>query len=350
MTGGKKAVVGTALSLLLLWWALRGVAVDEVAREIGRADPWLLLLAILIATAGFAVRALRWRILLLPVHPGIAFRPRFAATAIGFAANNLLPARVGEFARAWSLSRLSPIGPAAAFGSLVVERILDALIVVLLLFLAMASPQFPAGRIAGIDPRTGALWLAGIMTVGGVFLFLLVTRPERTVRRVERLALRLPAGVQRPLVDALNSFLTGLAVLRSPRLFVLSLAWAVGQWLFLALSFLAGFRAFGLDEVGYTAALFLQSLIGLAVAIPSSPGFFGPFEAASRVGLGLWGIPPDRAISFAVGYHLGTFVPVTVIGLYYVWRMQLRWSDLRHSEETVEAEVEEELHLPRPGG
>jgi glycosyltransferase 2 family protein len=188
------------------------------------------------------------------------------------------------------------------------------------------------------------------MTVGGVFLFLLVTRPERTVRRVERLALRLPAGVQRPLVDALNSFLTGLAVLRSPRLFVLSLAWAVGQWLFLALSFLAGFRAFGLDEVGYTAALFLQSLIGLAVAIPSSPGFFGPFEAASRVGLGLWGIPPDRAISFAVGYHLGTFVPVTVIGLYYVWRMQLRWSDLRHSEETVEAEVEEELHLPRPGG
>jgi glycosyltransferase 2 family protein len=350
MRGGGKAIVGTLLSLLLLWWALRGVSVREVAHEIRQADPWLLLLSIAIATAGFAVRALRWRILLLPVLREVPFRPRFAATTIGFAANNLLPARVGEFARAWSLSRLTPIGTAAAFGSLVVERVFDALIVVLLLFAAMASPGFPAGTIAGVDPRIGALWLAAAMALGAVFLFLLVTRPEKTVSRLERLARVLPGSLRRPMVDALRSFLSGLAVLRDPRLFLLSLAWAIGQWLFLALSFLVGFRAFGLDGVGYTAAVFLQSVIGLAVAIPSSPGFFGPFEAATRVSLTLWGVPAEQAISFAVGYHIGTFIPVTVIGLYYVWRLELRWKDVRRSEETVEAEVEEQLPEGVEGG
>ena len=138
-----KALLGIGLSLALLYYAFRGVDLGEVAARAREADPWLLLLAALAATAVFPLRALRWRPLLRPVHPGSRFQPRFAATCIGFMANNLLPARVGEFARAYALSRLEPVRASASFGSLVVERIFDGITVVTLLLIALAWPTFP---------------------------------------------------------------------------------------------------------------------------------------------------------------------------------------------------------------
>ena len=93
------------------------------------------------------------------------------------------------------------------------------------------------------------------------------------------------------------------------------------------------FRAFGIDGVPFAGAVFLQSLVAFAAAIPSSPGFFGPFEAAAVAGLALWSVPKEQAVSFAVGYHLGGFVPVTLAGVYYVWRLGLRWSEVKESGE-----------------
>ena len=342
-----KAVLGIAVSLLLLWWALRDVSFAEVVHHIGNADPLLFTLSVVIATLGLAVRALRWRTLLLPVAPHVPFRPRYAATCIGFAANNLLPARVGEFARAYSLSRLAGVPVPAALGSIVVERIFDGLIIVGLLFASMASPSFPAtGEVAGMDPRAAARVLAIGTGVLGILLFLLALAPERSVAIVDRVAGRiLPPSLRRPLVDSLHSFLGGLGILRDPRLVVVSLLWAAGQWLFLGLSFLLAFRAFGIDQVPFVGALFLQSLVSLAASIPSSPGFFGPWEAAAKLGLGLWGVPAGEAVSFAIGFHIAGFIPVTVIGLYYVWRLDLRWSEVERSEEVVEEIVERDPAL-----
>src|SRR5690606_34146162 len=100
-----KAVAGIALGLALLGLSLRGVDLRGVLREIRSADPLLFLAAIAAATAPMVVRAWRWRVLLEPSRPGTAFRSRFEATMIGFMANNVLPARVGELARAYALSR-----------------------------------------------------------------------------------------------------------------------------------------------------------------------------------------------------------------------------------------------------
>lgn len=342
MKAGGRAVLGIAVSALLLWWALRDVSFTEVAHELRTADPFLFVVAVALTTAGFLFRAARWGVHLSPLAPGLPFRPRFAGTVIGFAANNLLPARVGEFARAFSLSRFSDVPIAAALGSLVIERLFDAVVLVAFLFLAMASPAFPAASTAGgVNPAHAAGVVALLTALAAGVLFFLVAYPVRAVALVERVAGRiLPESLRRPLVDGLRSFLEGVAVLRDGRLFLASLVWAAAQWLFLGLSFLAAFRAFGITEVGFVGALFLQSLIGLAVAVPSSPGFFGPFEAAARVGLVLWGVAPEKAISFAVGFHIGGFVPVTLMGLYYVWRTGLRWREVEESEESVEAEVE----------
>ncbi|HEU0078995.1 MAG TPA: lysylphosphatidylglycerol synthase transmembrane domain-containing protein, partial [Longimicrobiaceae bacterium] len=260
----------------------------------------------------------------------------------GFAANNLLPARVGEFARAFSLGRLAGVPIGAVFASLVMERVFDGMVIVGLLFASMAAPSFPAtAEIGGVDPRVAARVVAGVTGALALFLFLLAAAPERSVSVAERVADRvLPPSMRRPLVDALHSFLGGLGILRDPRLLLVSFAWALAQWLFLALSFWLAFRAFGITQVPFAGAVFLQSLVSLAVAVPSSPGFFGPWEAGAKLGLGLWGVPAGQAVSFAIGFHIGGFIPVTLIGLWYVWRLDIRWKDVERSEETVEAIVE----------
>lgn len=348
-----KTGIGVALSLLLLAWALRDVSAAEVMREIRGADPGLFLLSVVITIAGLAVRAVRWGVLLLPMGMHPPLRPRFASVVIGFAANNVLPARVGEFARAFSLSRLSRVTLPGAVATLVVERLFDALVLLGLLFASMAVASFPGGgSVGGVDLQSAARVLAVLMGGLAVALGVLVVAPERSLRFAERVAgWILPVSLRGVAVGALRSFIAGLAVLRHGRLFVASLLLAAGQWLFTALSFLVGFWAFGIREVPFAGAVFLQSLISMAVAIPSSPGFFGPFEAAAKLGLGLWGVSAEKAVSFAVGYHLGGFIPVTLMGIWYVWRLNLSWKDVQHSEErAAEADAEREpLRRSAPG-
>lgn len=334
-----RTATGIALSVLLLWWALRDVSPAEVMHELGSADPLLFTLAVLATMGGFWFRALRWGVLLTPTYPGIAFHPRFAATVIGFAANNLLPARVGEFARAYALTRLAGVRIGASFATLVVERLLDGLVLVGLLFVSMGTVGFPlAPEVGGFDPRTAARVAALAMGLFGAALFAMVLAPSRAVALAEAIVGRiLPSRVRVATLGAFRSFLEGLLVLRNGRLFAVSAGLALAQWLFTAVSFLLAFRAFGIDDVPFAGAVFLQSVVSLAVAIPSSPGFFGPFEAAARVGLSLWAVGSTKAVSFAVGFHIGGFIPVTLLGIYYVWRYGLSWGEVRHSEDATAA-------------
>ncbi|MDQ3555976.1 MAG: flippase-like domain-containing protein [Gemmatimonadota bacterium] len=331
-----KAALGIAISVFFLWWALHDVSLAEVVHEIRSADPLLFFLAAVAATLGIPIRALRWKSLLHGSGSAAPLEPRMAATAIGFGANNVLPARVGELIRAVSLARLARIPLGSVFGSLVLERVFDAVVLLGFLFAAMASPSFPGEMGGGMDPRVAARWAAGATVLLGVLLFAAAAAPDAVLLLAAWFGDRLlPSRVRVPVHGALRSFVGGLGVLRSARLFVVALAWAAAQWLFLGFSFLLGFRAFGID-VPYVGALFLQSLTSLAVAVPSSPGFFGPFEAAARVGLGLWGVPSGRAVSFAIGFHLAGFVPVTLLGLFYFWKVGLRWSEVERQVEAVE--------------
>jgi glycosyltransferase 2 family protein len=340
-----KALAGLAISALLLYFAFRDIDLREVAAEIRRADPPLFLLAVFLATAVFVIRAMRWKPLLDAVRPGTSFRARYAATNIGFMANNLLPARVGEFVRAFALGRLARVPLVASFASLVVERTLDGLTIVTFLFIAMAAPAFPGGGVVGgRDMGSVAAVLAIVFGLFTLALLGLVLAPQRSVRAFEATVARwLPRAVRRPVVDALDAFLTGLGALRRPALLIPAVAWSIGLWLFNALGFWVAFRAFGID-VPFVGALFLQSIITLAVAIPSAPGFFGVFEAAARLGLvDVWGVEAGKAMGFAIGFHLGGFVPVTLIGLFYAWRMGLSWREVGHAEEVVEEAVETSL-------
>jgi glycosyltransferase 2 family protein len=308
-----------------------------VARQIRGADPLLLGLAVLVSLGGFLFRAQRWRILLRPVSREVPFNAALGATMVGFAVNNLLPARLGELARAYALGRSGAVSASGAFGALVLERLLDGVVLLALLFAVMAAPGFPLAGAMGVDPRGAAVLTAAVFVSALVALRLVIARPRWLVRAAERGArILLPLALRERIARSMGAFIEGTAALRDVRLFAVSAAWAAAQWIFLATSYLLAFHAFGIREPGLGGAVFLQSLVTLAVAIPSSPGFFGPFEAAARLGLELWNVPAGQAVSFAIGFHLAGFVPVTVIGLLYAWRMGLGVRDVRSAGAALE--------------
>jgi glycosyltransferase 2 family protein len=338
-----KALVGILISGVLLYVTFRRMDLAEVARNLRAVDVPLFVLSAAIATAGFWIRAWRWRAILEPVAV-VPFRSRFAAVTIGFMGNNLLPARVGEFLRAYSLSRMESVSLVASFASLVIERLFDAVLVISLLFFAMSLPDFPAVTLGeGARYAAYARGAAVLVAVAVGLLFALVLMPRRAVAVAERVVGVLPAAVRRPIVDALEAFLTGVAILREPVLMLRTTAWSLVLWLVNALGFWVAFRAFGLP-LPFTAAIFFQSAIALAVSVPSGPAFVGVYHgAAVFVLVNMWGAPAADAGAFAVGFHIAGFIPVTAIGLYYAWRTGLSFGEIRQSEEAVEAAVEEAI-------
>ena len=338
-----KAVVGIGVSAFFIWWVLRGEDPGQIVEQISRANPWYFLASILVGTAGYFIRALRWNVLLQPVSPDTRLRSRFAAICIGFAVNNVFPARLGELARPLALSRAEPVTVSGAFGSLVVERFLDSIVLVTLFLVPMALPSFPgaedflAGAVGAILKATFVM--LAIFLVG---LIALLVFPEPLVRLAEKLCGRLPGPVGEKLVGALESFLHALKVVRHPRLLTEAIVWSYGFWLWHGWSFWLGLKAFGID-LGFEAALFTTAVVGFAVAIPAAPGFFGTFQLGADLALnGVYGAAAPATLAFAFGYHLGGFFPVTIIGFYYAWRMGFSVSDVRASaalQHAVEAEA-----------
>jgi glycosyltransferase 2 family protein len=347
-----KAILGITVSAVLLYITFSRMDLREVWQELRGVNVPLFLAATALVTSVFWIRAWRWRGILQPVAE-VPFRERFAAVNIGFMGNNLLPARIGEFLRAYALSRLSGVPIVGGLASLVVERAFDGIFVIGLLFLAMMTPQFPplAGvqeiTVPGTDQTFTIAGLArGVAVLVGalvVFLFLLVLLPKQAVRLAETMVAWLPASFRRPVVSALEAFLAGAAVLRNPMLLLRATGWSAALWLWNAFGFWVGLHAFGI-EVPFAAAVFLASAIALAASLPSAPGFIGPWHLMAVFVLAdMWGANRASAGAFAAGFHMAGFIPVTLMGLFYAWRMGLSLGEAASSEEAVEEVVEREV-------
>ena len=328
MKFGWRGALGFLLSAILLAWTLRDVHFADVWHELARANVALLLLSAVTATAIFPLRARRWRTILEPVEPNIPFGPLWRSTAIGMMVNNVVPARAGEIARAYALTRETPrVRFSAAFASLAVDRLFDAVVILLLMFLAMVDPRFPqgtdAGRMVANWAGTGTAFL--VVLVGA--LYLLVFFPARVISLYEAFARRVAPRFEQRGRELLLAFAAGLGVLRSPRRFAAVFAWTLLHWLVNALAFWIGFRAVGISAP-FGAALFLQGLIAIGVAIPAAPGFFGVFEALARTGLTVYGVEKTLGTSWAIGFHLLSFLPITLIGAFYFSRLGLHLGDL----------------------
>jgi uncharacterized protein (TIRG00374 family) len=326
-------ILGLAVTAAFLAWAVRGTHWSEVLAGLRAVDPVLLLLTVGLATLTFPIRLIRWRVILRDDREApLPWRPLWHAVAIGFMANNLLPARAGEFARAYVASRQLPVRFTTSLASIGVERVFDALVMLGLMALAIASPSFPAHSTL-LDMPLSRLAERAAMLFGAMFVvaFVVVLRPAPWLALFERVArAALPARFAERLAGMAEGLVAGLTVLKRPGRLGAMLFWSFVLWLTNAASFAVCFRAFGLN-VPLEGSLLLQGILGFAVAVPASAGFFGVFEKATQLTLQIYGISPSLALAYAVAYHVSTFLPITLLGLRSLASVHLHLRDLHRA-------------------
>lgn len=319
--------LGLAVSATLIWFAFRNTPFGEVWQHIVAMRPGPMVAAVALATLTFVVRVPRWRLLLRRENGDpVPDRALWHAIAIGFAGNNVLPFRLGEVLRLGAVSRLGTVPLSTAFTSLAIERVLDGLATLALLSVGFLIADLPADNVLASKATLVGLVLVAALLVAVV----LAWRPRLAIGAVERL---LPAGVLRDrIAGVLSRLLAGLGALRDPRRAMPIVAWSLALWLLNAAAFWVGFMAFGID-VPFAGALIVQGLLVIGIALPQAPGYAGGFEAGIFLPLeALFGIPHGVALAYAIAYHVTTFVPITLLG---VWSLLTTGLTLRSAREAA---------------
>lgn len=334
---GLPGLIGVLVSILGVWYALHDVSFGDLVDVSKRVHVLPFVAAIMVATLTFPLRTVRWRYLLQLEGKKLPFIPLWHATAIGFMANNILPARAGEVARIYAAGKLTGVTYSASFASIAIERVFDALTILSLMAGALLVADLPTDL-----QLTEGITLVGIAkTLGFAFGGLLaisifaVHKPEFGLKLADKISHAvLPTRWADKVVAIAAGMLTGLDSLKDPRRFLAVLFWSLAVWVTNAFSFWLGFLAFDID-VSLSGAFILQTVIAFGVAVPQAPGYVGVFEAAIRWTLGLFGIEAARSVSYALLFHVGSFIPITLLGLYSLSRARFHLADLtRGGEQT----------------
>ena len=329
----RKYILGLVLSLAAIGLFIKIVDWPAALRALENLNYWYLPPSIFFMALPYLFRMLRWRELLKPIKT-MGYMPVFSAMSIGFLANNLLPAHLGEFVRAYLLGRSQRVSKSAVLATVVMERIYDGLVLLLMLLvvlLAMEKVSQQAGalnlQIIHAAGLLGAALFVGLMILMQVLRY----RWQAIVPFIKKISGFLGEKRQSGLLGLLESFARGLAIAGWRQLLKITV-YSLLVWLSFAIAALCLFPAFGL-EVNLLAAFLLQAIISLAMLIPSAPAYVGTFQLAAVFTLDYLGADIGVAGTYAMLLWLVSFVVSTLIGLIMLWREGLSFKDLAKAED-----------------
>ncbi len=311
----------TALVLLLtvglFGWFLRSANLGEVWGAVRGARLDLLFAAVSLVGVTYWARVVRWQYLLRPLGP-TRFRTAFRTTVIGFAASFLLPARAGDVLRPYLLARQEGLSASATFATIVLERVLDLIAVLVLLACYVWSggaAHVPPGALRSVQASAavGVAAAAGLLTL----MFVLASHPERVGALVLGISRLLPTRLAEVLSAFALAFSRGLAAARSPRPLVVALSWSFPLWVLIALQAWCVTRAFGI-VMPVAGGFLVQAMLVIGLAVPT-PGGVGGFHEAYRVATTtFFGASNEAAVGAALVLHAVSFVPVTIAGVWFM--------------------------------
>jgi uncharacterized protein (TIRG00374 family) len=333
-----KTLAVAGITLALLGWFFRQADLSHVWGEIKNARPWALVLLLGITGLTYVLRAVRWQILLRPIGP-TRFSVAFRTTVIGFAANTVLPARVGEIVRPYLLARREGLSVSATFTTIILERLLDFVTVLTLfgMFLVFFDPGLDtvnrevyrgvkAGGLVGAAVAAAILLVLGLNAIWPVF-----------THRVVALCLKLlPAKLRAPVSKLTYGLLDGLAVTRDPLRLAQAIALSFPLWLSIATGIWLTIVAFHMT-IPFTGSFLILALLVVGVMAPT-PGAVGGFHEMFRIGAAVfYGVDNDRAVGAALVLHAASFIPVTLLGGLFMVQDGLNLSGMRHLGEEARA-------------
>ncbi|MFA5113049.1 MAG: lysylphosphatidylglycerol synthase transmembrane domain-containing protein [Candidatus Margulisiibacteriota bacterium] len=308
-------LLGLLVSALLLGLLFYRLDLPRFAAACRSANYWLLIPSLAASLFVLWLRAVRWQWLVRPLKTA-KLSNLFAAAAIGYFFNTIMPGRVGEFARAHYLGKTENISRAAAFATVVVERLFDGLSILVILALLPFWLRLPA-RTA----LAAASWsaLALYLFISGL-IALAVYRPELAAR----LSGRLPAAWRAKAEQTFNSLVAGFKTILDPRVLFYSALYSFLIWGVSAYSIYLAVMAFH-QPVSFAAALFILVLLTFTVIIPSSPGYLGTFDVGMAWGLMFFGLARENALGVTIVYHGMGMISTILLGAYYLIKSGFDW-------------------------
>ena len=316
------------VSLLFLGFFFSRIDLGETWEKLSEADYFLLLPAILVYFVAVYFRALRWQYLLALVKPLAVIR-LYPVVVVGYMANNLLPLRLGEVVRAYYLGEREKVSKVSALATIAVERVFDGL--TLLFFAAVVSLFLPlVGLLQGFGERASIPWVLLVLAMSmpfvliAAFMIVASSSPPWLETLVDRTTGILPAQVRAKVRGLIYLFIGGLAVLQSPRRLLVVFLLSLPVWLMEALMYYLLAFSFDLDQVFSLAEmvgviLLVTSVSNLATAVPAAGGGIGAFEVAAAATLTLLGADAATSGAYTIVVHTTLLVPVTLLGLIYLW-------------------------------
>ncbi|HNT24723.1 MAG TPA: lysylphosphatidylglycerol synthase transmembrane domain-containing protein [Anaerolineales bacterium] len=322
---------GLIISALSLYLVLRKIDYAQLWSELSSANYWWILPGVGVYFIGLWVRAWRWHYLLRPLKV-IPTRTMFPIVTIGYAGNNIFPARAGEVVRAVILKRKEGVPFSASFATIIVERVFDGIVMLAFVFVNLSE----LGRLSNVSIEIGGLRL-GVQDVavwgsvaffGALATFLAAAMfPAVTERILTALVTRfIPERIQPKVLDVAKRFLGGLESLRSPFDALMVFFTSVIIWLLETVKYWFVMHAFGFT-VSFFALMLMNGVVNLMTTIPSAPGYLGTFDLPGIAVLEAYNVAREAAASYTFVLHLALWFPVTALGLYFMAREGINWTE-----------------------
>jgi uncharacterized protein (TIRG00374 family) len=319
--------IGVVISLVFLYLALRGLKLENLGEAIRNANYWWLIPGVTIYFLAVWARAWRWHYLLRPVKI-ISTRAMFPIVAIGYMGNNIYPARAGELLRAVVLKRHENVPISASLATIIVERVFDGVVMLSFVFInlpELARLTSDSGLVGNI--QTVAI-LGTVAFIGALVVFLLAAMfPEQAEVLITQIVNRLvPERFREKLLGLIKKFMGGLESLRSPREALMVFFTSLVIWLLETGKYWFVMHAFPF-QVSFFALMLMNGIVNLATTIPSAPGYVGTFDAPGIAVLTAYNVNQAIAAAYTLVLHIALWVPITLLGAYFLAREGLKWGE-----------------------
>jgi uncharacterized protein (TIRG00374 family) len=311
-------LVGLLVSVAALWVVIHSVDLAACADVLSRANPLLLVACLAVIATQVTLRALRWRLLLPPQHDGGHARVRriIPVLLVGYLGNAVLPARLGEPIRAYLVARREDLDAAEAFGSVVLERVVDTATLAVMAFVAAVAVNAPSW----IVQATAVAAIVGT----AVTVALVLIGPGRMVLLARRVVAHMPFATRaQPILKRLDDFARGIERPSRSGAIVVAALVSAACWVLDATTFWLVAQSIGVP-LSPAAALLVGAVTVLGTALPSAPGYVGTFELAAATTAQAFGVAAAPALALAVLAHALTVLPTAGAGAVSLVAMNAR--------------------------
>lgn len=351
-------ILSIIASIVCTWLFIRNIDWLLLKNALRDANYWFIIPTLILTLLVYVIRAIRWRGLLSHIK-SISVINLLSVTSIGFMANNILPARVGEVLRPFILTKKENIKFSTSFATVIVERIFDMLGLIIFTVVVIALLPHPSDThhntfaqasashvsavkesiIPSLKKWTEIFAAVGVLTVAGIFF--VVMKPDFFKKILSNLCSFLPHKLRDKVLGLYESFIYGLKILEDKKQTVWILVLSLFIW------FLGGAEIYLLGfsfhmHLPFVGACLVAVCLALAVALPQAPGYIGVFHIAVLKSLHIFGIETTAAQSYAIVLWAISILPSTIMGFLFLWREGIAFREVvKLEEEIAEGKLEE---------